>query len=385
MEEPVMQNARETVLVVDSVPDDLLATSQLLSPHYRVRMAGSSERALTLLDTESLPDLILLDVTMPVLDGYTLCRRIKANRAQQDIPVILMMPPGRPESVEFGLSLGAADFVTKPVLPALLLARVRTQLDLLAASEFLRDKKACLDRALEERLREVALAQDSALMAVAALAEIHDNETTNHLTRVQHFVTALAGHIRIHPHFCEVVTGEYLDLLGKAVTLHDIGKVGLPDRVLLKPGKFTQEEYEIMKDHTLLGFRAISHAERILGKDPFLTMARDVALSHHEKWDGTGYPYGLVGEQIPLAARLTAIGDAYDALVSHRVFKPVSSHESAVQIMWEGRETHFDPVLLDAFLEINDEFRKISLRFDDDARHMQMQLMRLHRAIGEMP
>jgi len=385
MEEPVTQNDRETVLVVDSQPDDLLATSQLLTPHYRVRMAGSSERALALLGSESVPDLMLIDVAMPVLDGYTLCRRIKANAALRNVPIILMMPPGRPENVEFGLSLGAADFLPKPVLPALLLARVRTQLDVRAAAEFLHDKKACLDRALEERLHEIGSAQDSALLAIAALAEIHDNETTNHLTRVQHFVVALASHVRIHPHYCEVLTGEYLDLLGKAVTLHDIGKIGLPDRVLLKPGRFTPEEYEIMKDHTLLGFRAISHAERVLGKSPFLTMAREIALGHHEKWDGTGYPYGLVGEQIPLSARLTAIADVYDALVSHRVFKPSSSHESTVQIMWEGRESHFDPVLLDAFLEINDEFRKIALRFDDDAQHMQEQMTRLHRTIGEMP
>jgi putative two-component system response regulator len=201
---------------------------------------------------------------------------------------------------------------------------------------------------------------------MASMAETRDQETGNHIRRTQHYVKALAVHLRSHPVFSLFLTPANIEALFKSAPLHDIGKVGIPDRILLKPGKLEPHEFEIMKTHTTLGRDAIAHAEHSLGTSvAFLAIAKEIAYSHQEKWDGSGYPQGLKGEQIPISARLMAVADVYDALISRRVYKPAMPHEKAVQIIWEGRGVHFDPDIVDAFMEIKDEFRSIASVYVD--------------------
>jgi putative two-component system response regulator len=204
-------------------------------------------------------------------------------------------------------------------------------------------------------------------MAIASLAETRDNETGNHIRRTQHYVRCLAEHLQTHLRFAELLTEENIELLFKSAPLHDIGKVGIPDHILLKPGKLSAEEFEIMKTHTMLGHDALVAAERALGTEvEFLRFAKEIALSHQEKWDGSGYPQGLKGDEIPVSARLMAVADVYDALISRRVYKPPMTHERAVEIIREGRATHFDPEVCDAFLACEHQFREIAQRFRDE-------------------
>jgi putative two-component system response regulator len=220
-----------------------------------------------------------------------------------------------------------------------------------------------------KRAKELEFIQDVTILALASLAETRDNETGNHLRRTQHYVRALAEHLQRHPHFSLLLTRTNIELIVKSAPLHDIGKVGIPDHILLKPGRLTPEEFEVMKSHTTLGKEAIEHAEQQMGRSaPFLTLAKQIAGSHQEKWDGSGYPEGLAGEQIPVAARLMAVADVYDALVSRRVYKPPMMHETACGIIAQGRGSHFDPEIVDAFLALHLEFSRIAERFSDEPR-----------------
>ncbi len=214
--------------------------------------------------------------------------------------------------------------------------------------------------------QQTAAVQDVTILAMAALAETRDSDTGNHLRRTQHYVRALARKLSIHPRFSAVLTPKNIGMIFKSVPLHDIGKVCLPDRVLLKPGKLTEEEFEIMKTHTTLGRDAIVQAEQAVGVElDFFTFAKEIAYSHQEKWDGTGYPQGLAGDQIPVSARLMAVADVYDALISRRVYKAAMSHEDAVAIIAQTRGRHFDPDVVDAFLALQDTFHAIAIAFSD--------------------
>jgi len=246
------------------------------------------------------------------------------------------------------------------------LARVRTHLRLKGVADFLKDKNAFLRSEVEARTRDVQVIQDVTIMAMASLAETRDNETGNHIRRTQHYVRALARKLKPHPRFRAALDNETIELLFKSAPLHDIGKVGIPDRILLKPGKLTVEEFEVMKTHTTLGRDAILAAEKLLDTpSSFLRFAREIAHYHQEKWDGSGYPDGLAGDRIPISARLMALADVYDALISKRVYKPAFPHSKAVEIIREGRGSHFDPDVTDAFLAIADSFQAIAERFTD--------------------
>ncbi|TSE23538.1 Cyclic di-GMP phosphodiesterase response regulator RpfG [Tepidimonas sediminis] len=358
---------RPTVLVVDDTPQNLLLMTELLREHYHVRVANGGARALKLAATAPLPDLVLLDIMMPDLDGYEVLRRLKADPATRDIPVIFLTAKSEVEDETRGLELGAVDYITKPISPPIVLARVRNHLALKASADFLRDQSAFLRAEVERRTREVRAIQDVTVLALASMAETRDNETGNHILRTQRYVRALAEHLRTHPRFAATLTDDYIELLYKSAPLHDIGKVGIPDRILLKPGPLTPEEFEIMKTHTTLGYQAIVRAERALGMElDFLRLAKEIALSHQEKWDGSGYPQGLRGEAIPLSARLMALADVYDALISQRVYKPPFTHEQACQIIAQGRGQHFDPDVADAFAHIHATFRAIAQRYQDE-------------------
>ncbi|SFU52888.1 putative two-component system response regulator [Paenacidovorax caeni] len=355
-----------TVLVVDDTPDNLSLMGGLLRDHYHVKVANQGEKALKIAQGEQPPDLILLDIMMPGLDGYEVCRRLKANLHTRDIPVIFLTARADMEDERQGLALGAVDYITKPISPPILLARVATHLALKASADFLRDKSAYLEREVALRTLEVQAIQDVTIMAMTSLAETRNNETGNHIRRTQLYVKALAEHLRDHPRFAHVLTDRMVDLLYKSAPLHDIGKIGIPDAILLKPGKLTVEEFEIMKTHTTLGRNAIEEAERRLGmRVAFLSVSKEIAYSHQEKWDGSGYPEGLKGDAIPVSARLMAVADVYDALISKRVYKPAFPHEQACAAIVKGRGTHFDPDMVDAFVAIAQDFLHISQRYPD--------------------
>jgi putative two-component system response regulator len=358
---------KQTILIVDDTPDNIALLSALLKDRYRLKIATNGVKALQIAQSEPCPDLVLLDVVMPEMDGYETCRHLKQDPGTADIPVIFLTSRVEPEDEEMGLSLGAADYIAKPISPPIVLARVATQLSLKNARQFLQDQNRHLEHLVIERTRQVMQMQEATILAMASLAETRDNETGNHIRRTQAYVAALARRLRDHPRFRAVLSDDNIDLLYKSAPLHDIGKVGVPDRILLKPGKLDAEEFELMKLHTVYGRDAILAVEKHLGgSNGFLTFAREIAYSHQEKWDGSGYPQGLRGDAIPVSARLMAVADVYDALISRRVYKPAFSHEESVGIMKQGRGQHFDPDIFDAFLEIAEDFRAIAHRYRDD-------------------
>ena len=383
MSYPIEGVVKPTILVVDDTPDNLSLMRELLRKDYQVQLANGGERALKLAAMQPQPDLILLDIMMPVMDGYEVCRRLKADAATRDIPVVFLTAKADVEDEKRGLELGAVDYITKPISPPVVLARVKIHLALKAHADFLRDKSDFLEAEVSKRTREVLAIQDVTILAMATLAETRDLDTGNHIRRTQHYVKALAEKLRTHPRFAGVLTDNYIQMLFKSAPLHDIGKVGIPDRILLKPGRLTPEEFEIMKTHTTLGRDAIEHAEIQLGMPvEFLSTAKEIALSHQEKWDGSGYPQGLAGEAIPLSARLMAVADVYDALISRRVYKNSVPHEQAVAIIQEGRGVHFDPDITDAFVELQETFHAIAARFADSDDEMLRKQAQINSLVG---
>ncbi len=355
------------ILVVDDAPENLSLISSILKEKYKVKVATRGAKALSILaNSIQKPDLILLDILMPEMDGYEVCRELKRSDLTASIPVIFLTSLTQVEDEEKGLKVGAVDYIHKPISPSVLLARVQTHLKLKEARDFLKVQNSILEKMVKQRTIELTQSQEATIVAMGALAEFRDPETGNHLRRTQHYVKQLALELAKNPDYCEYLTEERIDVLFKSAPLHDIGKVGVPDNVLLKPDKLTKEEFETMKEHTLFGKDAIRETQKQMDiSSSFLVMSEQVAAHHHEKWDGTGYPNGLSGTDIPLSARLMAIADVYDALVSNRVYKPAFTHEKAIQIIKKNSGTHFDPDIVMAFLEITGKFADILHRFTD--------------------
>lgn len=352
------------LLIVDDEPLNINVLVELFKPHYKLAVAKNGEQALQRAADDPPPDLVLLDVMMPGMDGYEVLRRLRETLP--DLPVIFVTAMGEQRDEQKGLELGAVDYVTKPISPPIVAARVKNHLELQRARQFLKDQNALLEGLVQERTRELLLTQDVTIQALASLAETRDNETGAHIRRTQLYVQLLAQRLRSHPRYGQLLDDRLIDLMSKSAPLHDIGKVGVPDAVLLKPGRLTDEEFTIMKRHPTLGRDALQRAEDSLeGSSSFLRVAREIAYSHHEKWDGTGYPEGLSGEAIPLGGRIMALADVYDALISKRCYKEAFSHEEAVRIIGEGRGQHFDPELVDVFLECAEEIRAVAESFKD--------------------
>nr|WP_051443051.1 HD domain-containing phosphohydrolase [Curvibacter gracilis] len=380
--------ALPTILLVDDTKENLSVIGQMLRPLYHVRVANSGQRALLALQHPPRPDLILLDVMMPDMNGYQVLEQLRAHPQWCDIPVIFVTALNADDDEEHGLALGAVDYVTKPVKPALLLARVHAQLELKQARDRLAHQNAFLDAEVRRRMAENELIKNLSLFALATLAEKRDNETGNHLRRTQAYIEVLMNQLMDHPRFAQALaTPDVRQRIAKAAPLHDIGKVGIPDAILLKPGRLTPDEFEIMKTHAAIGAQALEEAiERARELQPtptpcgpapdtpdsrpsldFLETALQIAASHHEKWDGSGYPAGLQGDAIPLPARLMALADVFDALISRRPYKPPLPMDTTRQIITEGRGSHFDPDIVDAFLARFDEFKTIAEHYADQA------------------
>lgn len=366
MYESLELHEKPTILVVDDTPDNLSLMSGLLKSIYRVKVANSGEKALAYVQNNDAPDLILLDIIMPGLCGYDVLSSLKSDEKTRDIPVIFLTAMSNPEDEKKGLEMGAVDYITKPISPPIVLARIKTQLQNKAAADFLKDQNQYLENEVMKRTREVSAIQHVTILALTSLAETRDSDTGNHIRRTQFYVKALALHLKDHPRFSSFLTDAMIETLFRSAPLHDIGKVGIPDAILLKPAKLTDEEFSIMKKHTTLGKEAIEDAERQLGMQvEFLQIAKEIASSHHEKWNGTGYPLGLKEEAIPISGRLMAVADVYDALISRRVYKESMSHERAVEIVKEGKGSHFDPDVVEAFLALQETFQEIAHKFAD--------------------
>lgn len=384
----VMMNAdnfptRATILVVDDTTDNLVLMSELLKDLYKVKVANSGEKALKYIQNNPHPDLILLDIMMPGLSGYDVIQVLKRDPTTKDIPVIFLTAMSSMEDEKLGLEMGAADYVTKPISLPIVLARVKTQLENKAAADFIRNQNAYLEAEVAKRTLELSAIQDVTVLAMASLAETRDSDTGNHIRRTQHYVKLLAEKLQTHPRFSHFLSEQTIKMLFKSAPLHDIGKVGIPDRILLKPGKFTPVEFEIMKTHTTLGRDAIQHAEDQLGiQVGFLSLAKEIALYHQEKWDGSGYPTGIRGDDIPISARLMAVADVYDALISRRVYKEAMSHEKAVSIIREGSGSHFDADIVDAFLAVQDAFQAVAAHFADSDADMAKKARELEALTG---
>lgn len=356
-----------SVLVVDDTPINLSLMTSVLKGVCKVKVANNGLRALEIARSSPPPDLILLDVMMPEMDGYEVCDHLKQDPVTRDIPVIFLTAKTESEDETRGFECGAVDYIPKPIKVPVVLARVKAQLGLKRMSDFLRDKNDFLESEVQRRTAELVAGQEVTILAMSSLAETRDNETGNHILRTQRYVRRLAEQLQSNPKFSQQLNDGYIRLLFKSAPLHDIGKVGIPDHILLKPGKLTPEEFEVMKTHTTIGYEAIVRAEKTHGAAlDFLQPAKEIALSHQEKWDGSGYPQGLVGEAIPLSARLMALADVYDALISKRVYKAAMTHDEAMAIIRQGRGTHFDPDVYDAFIEVEEDFRRIAFEFTDE-------------------
>lgn len=360
---------KKTLLIVDDVLDNLALMTGLLKDQYKVKVANSGEKALRLVREGVPPDLILLDIMMPGLSGYEVCQQLKADPATRPIPIIFLTALSSAEDERKGLEMGGADYITKPISPPIVLARVKTQLENKAMADFLRDQAAFLQAEVHRQTREIRAIQDVTIFALASLAETRDADTGQHIRRTQFYIKALAEQLQTHPRFAATLTPEMMEALFKSAPLHDIGKVGIPDRILLKPGRLDPDEMAIMQTHTTLGWQALTQAEKTLGTDvAFLRVAKEIALGHHEQWDGHGYPQGLRGETIPVSARLMAVADVYDALISNRVYKKGMPSAQAAKIVIEGRGSHFDPDVVDAFIALQDQFEAIAQRFNDQGQ-----------------
>jgi putative two-component system response regulator len=364
-----MSAVRATLLVVDDTPANLSLMAGLLHHDYRVRLAHSGARALELVQRE-LPDLILLDVMMPEMDGYTVCTRLKQDPRTRGIPIIFVTALSQPEDEARGFEAGAVDFIHKPISPPIVQARVRTHLQLKAWQDSLQARSLGLEAQLRQRLDEVERLRDTTLYVMVSLAEFRDEDTGNHVKRTQEYVRALAEHLAAHPDAmhgrAEPLDANQIELLAKSAPLHDIGKVAIPDHILLKKGPLTPEEFAVMRGHTLHGWEMLRRAAQRMGGDQdFLTYAMQIARHHHERWDGTGYPDGLAGRAIPLAARLMAVADVYDALISRRPYKEPYPHDDAMARILAASSSHFDPDVVAALQAQEARFLSIAATWRD--------------------
>jgi len=351
-----MQKPR--LLIVDDTPTNIKILNDLLRDNYIIAVATSGPRALELAWGEETPDLVLLDIMMPDMDGYEVIRQLKAASRTRDVPVIFVTAMSEEEDEAKGLELGAVDYITKPFRAGLVKARVRNHLELKRH----RDDLAAMVR---ERTAELSLTKAVTIESLASLAETRDPETGGHIRRTQHYVRILAERLRLENPGQWALDDDIVDLLFQSAPLHDVGKVGVPDHILLKPDRLTDEEFTIMKRHTVYGRDSLALAEARLGHNSFLRLGAEIAYTHHERWDGTGYPQGLVGEAIPAAGRLMALADVYDALISRRVYKMPFPHTQAVTIIVQGRGAHFDPAVVDAFLMEAEHFRATAIEHAD--------------------
>lgn len=356
---------RKTLLIVEDAPEHIDILVNCLRDDYAIKVALEGESALILAHADPRPDLILLDVIMPgAMDGYKVCSRLKADVRTQDIPVIFTTALDSARDESHGFELGAVDYVSKPFNPALVRARVKNHIEL-------KGYRDSLEVQVRERTRELALTQDAAIYGLGILAEFRDTETGMHIKRTQAYVELLARGLQNNPKFRGYFDESTIHLLVNSAPLHDIGKVGVPDNILRKPGPLTGDEFAQIKNHTKFGRSVVDSIEAGMHDETasaFLHFAKEITYTHHECWNGSGY-HRLKGEEIPVSGRLMALADIYDALTSKRVYKPAYPHDQAFRIITEGDgrtlPAHFDPEVLQAFIDLGEAFRGVSNQWKD--------------------
>ena len=353
-DETAQQPQKPKIMIVDDSPLILeLLEEMLLRGGYETLTYSNGALALEAA-LKRAPDLILLDITMPGMSGYQLCERIKQESSLKEIPVIFMSALSATKDKVRGLKLGGVDYITKPFQLEEVLARVETHLNLNSLR-----KRVEIQKQVKEKIRELSEAQSATIFALAKLAEYRDEDTGKHLERVREFCRILAKRLAEDSPFESSITEEFIECIQHAAPLHDIGKVAIPDSILLKPGKLNDEEMKKMKTHTVIGAENMQLVYNNYSGNAFVGMGIEIALYHHERFDGTGYPDGLVGRNIPLSARIVALADFYDALRSDRCYRKGFDHERVKAMILEGSGTHFDPAIVGAFLDLEEDFRRI--------------------------
>jgi putative two-component system response regulator len=353
------------IMIVDDTPQNLKLLSELLKKQgYYVRPLPSGTFALRAAETEK-PDLILLDINMPIMDGFEVCRKLKENERLKDIPVLFISALNDTQDKVFAFNAGGQDYITKPFQFEEVIARVKTHLKLRFLQQELERHNHELEGLVAEQVKDISDSQVATIIALAKLAESRDDDTGKHIERVQIFCRLLAERMGEMPKYASAISKTFVENIFYAAPLHDVGKVGIADHILLKPGKLTPEEFEIMKTHTTIGWKTLEAVREKYPKSALITMGIAIAHYHHEKWDGSGYPEKLAGEAIPLEARIMAIADVYDAVRSKRVYKEAFTHEKSRQIILEGKGKHFAPDAVDAFMAIEDRFDRIRTQMTD--------------------
>jgi putative two-component system response regulator len=344
---------QKTILIVDDTPENLHLLKELLSPYYRVQIAINGRLALKIALSPAKPDLILLDIMMPEMDGYEVCRHLKQDDRTRDIPVLFATAKSEVKDETLGLEMGAADYLVKPISPPIVLARVKTHLAISDQQKLLADQVETRTAQLNIRNLELEETRIEVINQLGRAAEYRDNETGLHIKRMSRFTRLLA----LKSGLSEPEANELMH----AAPMHDVGKIGIPDNVLLKPAKLTKEEFEIIKTHPKIGYEIIGpQGSRVL------RLGGEIAYTHHEKWNGSGYPRGLKGEEIPLAGRICAIGDVYDALTSIRPYKKAWSVDDALGLISKESGEHFDPKLAALFLGMKSEIIEIMEKYQDE-------------------
>ena len=338
--------SKQVILVVDDIADNIMVLDEILHDRYKVRAANSGEKALKLAGSDPKPDIILLDVMMPEMDGFEVCRRLKADEATHKIPIIFVTAMGDVQDEEMGLVLGAVDYITKPVSAPIVLARVKTHLALYDQSRVLEEKVIERTSQLEaaqsevvEGMKKLEHAQTEILQRLAQAGEFRDDDTGQHTHRVGLVACLMAQRLGLSEFQC--------DMILRAAPLHDVGKIGIPDEILLKPGKLTEEEFAIMKRHAPMGAQILQD-----GKSTLVCMAEIIALTHHERWNGKGYPNGLSGDAIPIEGQIVGIVDVFDALTHARPYKKAWTIEETLNELERVRDVHFSSSLVDVFLQL---------------------------------
>ena len=348
---------REIVFIVDDNITNLIVSKNNLADKYDVFTAPSGKKLFQLLEKVT-PELILLDIEMPEMDGYEVIKVLKSAERTAHIPVIFLTAKNDPDSEVKGLDLGAVDYIMKPFSRELLLKRVEIHILIEAQKKQLKNYSRNLEGEVSKKTKTVLELQNAILKTVAELVECRDSITGGHIERTQSYLKMLVELLEDNNVYKKEFSSWDMELFVMSSQLHDVGKIAIKDEILLKPGRLTPEEFEIMKQHTTAGGDIIRKIEKSTSQSDFLNHAEALAESHHEKWDGTGYPYGLKEDQIPLQGRLMAIVDVYDALTNERLYKKAFSHTKSVEIIKDGAGKHFDPLIAEIFLRNEQEFER---------------------------
>ncbi|MCU7834067.1 MAG: two-component system response regulator [gamma proteobacterium symbiont of Taylorina sp.] len=339
-----MDNKKASILIVDDIPDNIDVLRGILKTDYKLKIATDGEKALKIAQGKSKPDLILLDIMMPGIDGYEVCKQLKANYSTADIPVIFVTAKGEVKDESRGFDLGAVDYITKPVSPALVSRRVNTHLNLY-------DQKRLLDEQVKEKTRVIENTRLQIIQRLGRAAEYKDNETGMHVMRMSHYSQVLA--------LASGMSESEAELILSASPMHDIGKIGIADNILLKPGKLDDEEWAVMRKHPEIGAEIIGNNDDSI----LLNLASEIAISHHEKYNGKGYPNGLKGEYIPISGRIIAIADVFDALTTERPYKKAWTVDDALDLIKQEAGEHFDPELVKVFMNVIPDILELKAKY----------------------